>query len=105
MTSVEEFIEARNSIESLAKQIILCAGRHALQDSRTHLDEAARQLEVLKSMVANDVQVVVAGRLSRQLAVLENEVQTMAAKAAKVPVKRVSTRKKTVKAEKAEKAV
>jgi hypothetical protein len=80
MASVEEFIEVRKSIETLAAQIILCAEQNAVQDSKQHLDEANRQLEVLKGMVANDVQVIVAGRLSRQLMSLGIKVAAMAAK-------------------------
>ncbi len=80
MSSVAEFIEVRKSVETLARQIIQCIEQNAVQDSRRHLDEANRQLEALKSMVANDVQVIVAGRLSRQLAGLGTKVETMAAK-------------------------
>jgi hypothetical protein len=94
MTSVEEFIEVRNSIETLAKQIIIYVGRNAVQDSLQRLDEANRQLETLKAMVANDVQVVVAGRLARQLAGLETEVQAKVAKAAKAPAKKAAAAKK-----------
>ena len=98
MTSVEEFIATRISIETLATQIGLCFENKAVQDSKQHLDEAVRQLEVLKAMVANDVQVIVAGRLSRQLAVLGTKVETMAAK---TTVKRIAARRaqqKTVRA-------
>jgi len=86
MSNVAEFIEARKSIEALAMKIALCVEQHAAQDSRRHLDEANRQLEILKTMVANDVQVIVATRLSRQLAAFGVKID-------KMPVKS-STRKK-----------
>ena len=80
MSSVAEFIEIRKSIETLASQITLCVEQKAVQESKQHLDEANRQLEVLKPMVDNDVQVIVAGRLSRQLTGLGTKVETMVAK-------------------------
>jgi len=95
MSSVAEFIEVRKSIETLAAQIILFAEHKAIQDSRQHLDEANRQLEVLKTMVANDVQVIVAGRLSKQLTGLGAKVETMEAK---TPVRKVAAKKKQQKA-------
>jgi hypothetical protein len=80
MSRIEEFIEARVNIETLVRQVTLCVERKAVQDSRRYLDEASTRLEVLKAMVANDVQVIVAGRLSRQLADLEPKVEKLAAK-------------------------
>ena len=80
MSNVAEFIEIRKSIETLASQITLCVEQKAVQESKRHLDEANRQLEVLKPMVDNDVQVIVAGRLSRQLTGLGTKVEKMAAK-------------------------
>ena len=80
MSSVAEFIEIRKSIETLAIQIALCVAQKAVQESKRHLDEANRQLEVLKPMVDNDVQVIVAGRLSRQLTGLGTKVGKMVAK-------------------------
>lgn len=82
MTSVKEFVEVRKSIEALADKIALFVERKAMRDSRQHLDEANRQLDVLKTMVANDVQGLAAGRLSRQLTGLGTKVETMTAKAA-----------------------
>lgn len=80
MSSVAEFIEIRKSIETLASQITLCVEQKAVQESKRNLDEANRQLEVLKPMVDNDVQVIVAGRLSRQLRGLGTKVEKMVAK-------------------------
>jgi predicted RecB family endonuclease len=91
MTNVEEFIAARISIETLARQITLLVEQNAVQDSRQHLDEANRQLEVLKTMVANEVQVIVASRLTRQLADLGAKVEV---KAAKMPAKKKTAKKK-----------
>lgn len=91
MSNVDEFIEIRKSIEALAGQITLGIEQKAVQESKRHLDEANRQLEVLIPMVANDVQVVVAGRLSRQLADLRVKIERMAAKlpVRKRPVRRL----------------
>jgi len=83
MSNVAEFIEARNSIETLAIQITLCIKQNAVQNSRQNLDEANRRLEVLKAMVDNDVQMIAAGRLSRQLTGLGTKIKTMAAKSPK----------------------
>ncbi|MEI6155072.1 MAG: hypothetical protein WCQ90_13405 [Deltaproteobacteria bacterium] len=80
MSNVAEFIEVRMSIETLARQITLCVEKNIAQDSGQYLDEANRQLEVLKTMVANDVQVIVAGRLSRQLTGLGTKIKTMKVK-------------------------
>lgn len=80
MSNVAEFIEIRKSIETLAGQITLCVEQKAIQESKRHLDEANRQLEILLPMVDNDVQVIVAGRLSRKLADLGTKIEKMAAK-------------------------
>jgi len=80
MSSIAEFIEIRKSIETLAIRIAFCIEQKAAQESKQHLDEANRQLEVLKPMVDNDVQVIVAGRLSRQLTGLGTKVEKMVAK-------------------------
>ncbi len=80
MSNVAEFIEVRKSIETLARQITLSVEQHTVQNSKQHLDEANRQLEVLKAMVDNDVQVIVAGRLSRQLTGLGTKVETVLSK-------------------------
>jgi hypothetical protein len=77
MASVKEFIEARKSIETLADKITLFVEQKAKKDLRLHLNKANKQLEVLKAMVANDVQVLVASRLSRQLTGLGTKVEGM----------------------------
>jgi len=85
MTNVEEFIAARLSIEALAEKIARSVKDNAVHRSKEHLEEALGQLEKLKAMVSNDVQEIVAGRLSRQLAELQTKVS---AKAAKAPAKK-----------------
>jgi hypothetical protein len=90
MSNVAEFIELRKSIEALASQIVLCVEQKAVQESKRHLAEANRQLELLIPMVANDVQVIVAGRLSRQCADLGMKIERMAAK---LPVRKRPTAK------------
>ncbi len=80
MSNVAEFIEVRRNIETLARQITLCVEKNIAQDSGQYLDEANRQLEVLKTMVANDVQVIAAGRLSRQLTGFGTKIKTMTGK-------------------------
>jgi hypothetical protein len=96
MSNVAEFIEIRKSIEALASQVALDIEQKAVQESKRHLDEANRQLEVLMPMVANDVQVIVAGRRSRQLADLRAKIERMAAKlpARKTPARKLSAGKK-----------
>ncbi|MCX5854646.1 MAG: hypothetical protein NTZ24_08810 [Deltaproteobacteria bacterium] len=94
MSNVTEFIEIRRKIESLARQITLCIEKNIAQDSGQYLDEANRQLEVLKTMVANDVQVIAAGRLSRQLTGLGTKIKTMKVKsptAKRTAVKKLET--------------
>ncbi|MBA4417629.1 MAG: hypothetical protein C0392_06935 [Syntrophus sp. (in: bacteria)] len=88
MHSVAEFIETRKCIETLTRQIILSAENNAVQKSKQDLDEANRQLEILRTMVANDVQVIVVDRLTRQLTSLGTKVETKVAK--KKPVKKKS---------------
>ena len=67
MTTIEEFIKAREAIEKLAAQIIACVERKSVKESRKYLDDANQKLEVLKTMVANDIQVKVISRLTAQL--------------------------------------
>lgn len=74
MSSIAEFIETRKGIETLAAQIAICIKKNEIHDSRQHLDEANRQLEMLKDMVDNDVQVIVAGRLTRHLTELGTQI-------------------------------
>ncbi len=91
MSSVAEFIELRESIEALAGQIVLSVKDKAVEDSKQRLDEANQKLEVLKTMVNTDVQVIVAERLTRQLTGLEAKIETLAAKK---PVRKTATKRK-----------
>ena len=80
MPDIAKFIEARVRIETLAKQATVAADRKALNETKQGVDEANRLLEILKTMVANDVQVSVIDRLTRQLNGLGTKVDAMAAK-------------------------
>jgi hypothetical protein len=88
MTSVEEFIATRVSIETLGGKIAQSVKDNAVQHSK-------QQLETLRAMVCNDVQAIVEGRLSRLLAELETKVN---AKVAKLPAKKTGEKKPRAKA-------
>ena len=94
--SVAEFIELRESIEALAGQITISVKDKNVEDSKKCLEEAGQKLDRLKAMVATDVQVIVAERLTRQLNGLTEKVETMAAKK---PARKTSIKKKTIKKE------
>jgi hypothetical protein len=92
MASVAEFIELRESIEALAGQITLSVKNKAVQDSKDRLEEANQKLEALKSMVASDVQVIVADRsLQAGSPGCRQKVETMAAKK---PARKTAAKKK-----------
>lgn len=80
MTSIEDFIKTRESIEKLTLQIAVFIERKAIKESRKHLDNANRQLETLKTMVSNPTQVLVDSRLSAQLALLGAKLEKLEAK-------------------------
>jgi hypothetical protein len=86
MSSIAEFIKIREHIEALATKITLLAERKASLEAKQRLDEANKHLDTLKTMVANDVQVIVIERLTRQLTRLGTKVEAMLAK--KKPVKK-----------------
>jgi precorrin-6B methylase 2 len=67
MTTIEEFIKAREAIETLAAKIIVLVENKSVRESRELLDDANQKLEILKTMVANAIQVNVIGRLTAQL--------------------------------------
>ncbi len=94
MTTIEEFIRAREGIEKLATQLIVFVERKAVKESRKVLDDANQKLEVLKTMVANDVQVNVASRLTAQLGGLGAKIVKMEAK---MPVGKRAAKKKVEK--------
>ena len=85
MSNVAEFIEIRQRIESLAKEIAVLLGRKAMPHSKAKLDEAMGLLEKLAAMPENDVQHIAVGRLTRLLATLSKKVVTQP------PKKRVAT--------------
>ncbi|MCX5812094.1 MAG: hypothetical protein NT178_06065 [Proteobacteria bacterium] len=85
MSTVAEFIKTREHIEALATKITLLAERKAAPESKHRLDEANQHLDILKTMVANDVQVIVVDRLTRHLTRLGIKVDAIMAKK---PVKR-----------------
>jgi phage shock protein A len=80
MSSIAEFIKIREHIEALATKITLLTERKAALESKQRLDEANKHLDTLKTMVANDVQVIVVERLTRQLTRLGTKVETMLTK-------------------------
>ncbi len=90
MTSIEEFIKARESIEKLAEQIALFIERKDIGESKKHLDAANHQLEGLKRMIANDTQDMVGRRLSAQLEGFGARIEKMKLK---MPVRRKTVRK------------
>ena len=94
--SVAEFIELRESIEALAGQITVSVKDKNVEDSKKRLEEAHQKLDQLKTMVSTDVQVIVAERLTRQLSGLSEKLETVAARK---PVRKPATRKKTAKKE------
>lgn len=77
MATIAEFVEMRKHIETLAAEIARSIKNNTKEDSVRNLDEAKRNLEVLKTMVANDVQVTVVSRLSVHLANLEARIGAM----------------------------
>jgi hypothetical protein len=74
MSNVAEFIEVRQRIEFLAKEIGLLVDRKAGAQSKAKLDEATGHLEKLAAMADNDVQHIAVGRLTRLLATLTKKV-------------------------------
>lgn len=94
MTTIEEFIKAREAIEKLAAQIIVFVERKAVKESRKYLDDANQRLEALRTMVVNDVQVKVISRLTAQLDGLGVKIVKMETKA---PAGRKGTKEKSEK--------
>jgi hypothetical protein len=84
MSNVAEFIEVRQRIEFLAKEIAVLIERKTVPQSKAKLDEASSHLEKLTAMADNDVQHIAVGRLTRLLATLTKKV------ASQTPKKRVA---------------
>ncbi len=80
MTNVVEFIRIRQRIELLAKQIDFTTKQKAAAESSQRLDEASKLLVTLTAMANNDIQDIVIGRLSRQLATLGIKVGKLPSK-------------------------
>ncbi len=80
MTNVVEFIRIRQRIELLAKQIAVSTEQKAAAESNHRLDEASQLLVTLTAMANNDIQDIVIGRLTRQLAGLGTKVGALAVK-------------------------
>ena len=81
MTNVVEFIRIRQRIELLAKQIDFTTKQKAAVESSQRLDEASKLLVTLTVMANNDIQDIVIGRLTRQLA-------SLGIKVGKLPIKK-----------------
>lgn len=80
MTNVVEFIRIRQRIELLAKQIDFTTKQKAAAESSQRLDEASKLLVTLTAMANNDIQHIVIGRLTRQLASLGIKVGKLPSK-------------------------
>ncbi len=77
MATVAEFIDVRQQIEALVKQVALLTERKVALDSAQRLQHAGQLLETLKTMADNDVQEVCVGRLTRELATLQKKVGSL----------------------------
>lgn len=80
MNNVAEFIEVRQGIESLAKEIAVLVGRKTLPESKVRLDKAMELLTKLTSLADNDVQDNAVTRLTRLLGSLETKVVALGPK-------------------------
>jgi hypothetical protein len=80
MTNVVEFIRIRQRIELLTKQIDFTTKQKAAAESSNRLEEASKLLVTLTAMANNDIQDIVIGRLTRQLASLEIKVGKLPSK-------------------------
>ena len=80
MLSGVEFIIIRQRIELLAKQIAYTTAHKSAAESSLRLDEASKLLVKLTAMASSDVQDIVIGRLTGQLAGLGTTVGTLAGK-------------------------
>jgi len=77
MATVAEFIDIRQQIEALVKQIAVLIERKVALDSAQRLERAGQLLETLKTMADNDVQEICVGRLTRELASLRTKVGSL----------------------------
>ncbi len=77
MSTVAEFVDVRQQIEALVKQVALLTERKVALDSAQRLEHAGQLLETLKTMADNDVQEICVGRLTRELASLQKKVGSL----------------------------
>ena len=80
MSNVAEFIEIRQRIEFLAKEIAVLVERKGMPQSKDRLDEATGLLKGLTALADNDVQHIAVGRLTRLLDSLGKKVGALAPK-------------------------
>ncbi len=80
MTTIEEFIKAREAIEKLAAQITVLVEHKSVKESRVCLNDANQKLEILKTMVANDIQGRAISRLTAQFEGFSVKIVRMEAK-------------------------
>jgi hypothetical protein len=80
MNNVAEFIEVRQGIESLAKEIAVLIGRKTLPESKIRLDKAAELLARLTALANNDVQENAVARLTFLLEGLQKKVVALGPK-------------------------
>jgi len=77
MDNIAEFVEVRQGIESLAKEIAVLVGRKTLPESKTRLDEATELLARLARLAENDVQEHAVARLTSLLGGLQTKVAAL----------------------------
>ena len=77
MNNVAEFIEIRQGIESLAKEIAVLVERKTMPESKVRLDKAAELLAKLTALADNDVQEIAVGRLTRLISSLGLKVEAL----------------------------
>jgi hypothetical protein len=80
MNNVAEFIEIRQGIESLAKEIAVLVDKKIASESQLRLDKANELLTKLTALSDNDVQEVAVGRLKRLMDSLAKKVGTLGPK-------------------------
>ncbi len=77
MNNVAEFITIREQIESHANDVSKLLGQGTVAEAKPMLDRATDLLTKLTTMVENDIQVIVVGRLTRLLNTLRSKVTSM----------------------------
>jgi hypothetical protein len=80
MNNVAEFIEIRQRIELLAKEITGLFERKTILQSKCKLDEATELLVKLTAIADNDVQQIAVGRLTRLLTTLGTKITALTPK-------------------------